>query len=203
MHWNLKKEELKKSETKKEEEMKEKLKKEEELKQAEQKKKEGGGIFSFFFKGKKPTDKEDKGIDVSLAMDTSPNSSRDNSINYVKDAGKEYIRPLPDRLKADGPPTAREMVETGIIKKLLKSYFKVVKKNIADLVPKAIMALLVNKSKATAQNELVGSLYSDQSIEELMAENPAVVEKRTECKKTITALQDSLKILHDISFTGS
>lgn len=35
----------------------------------------------------------------------------------------------------------------GVIKKLIHSYYEIVKKAIADAVPKAIITFLVNKSK--------------------------------------------------------
>ena len=45
---------------------------------------------------------------------------------------------------------------------LLSSYFDIVRKNIQDTVPKAIMYFLVNASKENIQNELVRSLYKEE-----------------------------------------
>ena len=47
------------------------------------------------------------------------------------------------------------MIETKVIQNLIQSYFDLVKKNIADIVPKTIMAFLVNESRKRAQSELV------------------------------------------------
>jgi len=41
-------------------------------------------------------------------------------------------------------------METIIIQNLIQSYYSIVKKNVADLVPKTIMAFLVNESKNIA-----------------------------------------------------
>src|SRR5947207_7549905 len=48
----------------------------------------------------------------------------------------------------DEPPlTERERLETDLIRSLISSYFHIVKESIQDLVPKAIMHLLVNHCK--------------------------------------------------------
>jgi dynamin 1-like protein len=46
-------------------------------------------------------------------------------------------------------------METKVIQNLIESYFNLVKKSIADMVPKTIMAFLVNESRKIAQSELV------------------------------------------------
>ena len=57
---------------------------------------------------------------------------------------------------------------------MIQSYFAIVKKNIADLVPKTIMAFLVNESKNIAQRELVSDIYKQGNLEELMVEDPVI-----------------------------
>jgi dynamin 1-like protein len=46
-------------------------------------------------------------------------------------------------------------METKVIQNLIFSYFNIVKKNVADLVPKSILAFLINESRKIAQSELV------------------------------------------------
>ena len=55
--------------------------------------------------------------------------------------------------------SARVVMETRIIQNLISSYFDLTKKNIADIVPKTIMAFLVQKSREMAQSELVEKVY--------------------------------------------
>ena len=50
-------------------------------------------------------------------------------------------------MSSDNP---RIMMETMIIKNLINSYFSIVKKNVGDLVPKTVMAFLINQSKSIA-----------------------------------------------------
>jgi len=45
------------------------------------------------------------------------------------------------------PLTERERIETDLIRSLIGSYFHIVRESIQDLVPKAIMHLLVNHCK--------------------------------------------------------
>ena len=47
------------------------------------------------------------------------------------------------------------LMETKMIQNLIFSYFNIVKKNISDLVPKTIMAFLINESRKITQSELV------------------------------------------------
>ena len=56
-------------------------------------------------------------------------------------------------------------METRVIQNLIQSYFGIVKKNLADLIPKTIMAFLVNESKRLAQSELVVHVYQAKDLE--------------------------------------
>jgi dynamin 1-like protein len=156
------------------------------------------GILSHFGLFRSTPKEEDKKEQAKEAMDVMKKGRVQNQFN-MKDAGFLYMKALPEGMRADNPASSREMLETEIIKQLLESYFSVVKKNVTDMVPKTIMAFLVNKSKFQAQNKLVASLYSAENVEALMEENPLVLEKRSECKKMVQVLQDSLKALNDIS----
>jgi dynamin 1-like protein len=61
------------------------------------------------------------------------------------------------RAKDDDPGQSqpRADMETQMIKSLITSYFNCVRKTMNDMVPKTIMAFLVNKSKNTSQRKLV------------------------------------------------
>ena len=65
-----------------------------------------------------------------------------------------------------------------MIQNLIQSYFAIVKKNIADLVPKTIMAFLINESKNIAQRELVSEIYKQTNLDDLMVEDPVISQTR-------------------------
>jgi len=169
----------------------ERLKKQrqEELAKQEQKKQEQGWLKSMIFgKKNKPNEKEDE-------CKTTVN-------DYLGNKNESSNR-FPKNLQLSTTPTAREMMEVAAIKQLLEAYFNIIRKNVMDLVPKTIVTFLINKSKTVAQNELVSSLYLEENIEELMAENPAISERRKECRNTIKALQEALKTLNKVSYGHS
>jgi len=60
-----------------------------------------------------------------------------------------------------GQSQSRADMETQMIKSLITSYFNTVRKTMNDMVPKTVMAFLVNKSKNTAQRSLVQRIYAD------------------------------------------
>ena len=69
--------------------------------------------------------------------------------------------------------------------KLIKSYFLIVKKNIQDTVPKAIMHFLVNNAKDNLQSELVSSLYKKEEFEFLLEESEHIAARRKEAHEML------------------
>ncbi|KAI6023801.1 dynamin protein dnm1 [Pisolithus microcarpus] len=83
--------------------------------------------------------------------------------------------------------TQREEMETALIRSLIASYFSIVRQSIQDLIPKAIMHLLVNYSSKHVQNRLVATLYKPELFSELLDEDEALVAERTrEAFKTLS-----------------
>lgn len=80
-------------------------------------------------------------------------------------------------------------METRVIQNLIQSYFDLVKKNISDLVPKTVMAFLVNESRKIAQSELVECIYKQSNLDDLVVEDPQVKAARENCKQIIKALK--------------
>lgn len=66
------------------------------------------------------------------------------------------------------------------------------------MVPKSIMHFLVNSSKENIQNELVAALYKEELFDELLAESPAIAQRRSQCKEMIDMLRKAHEILNEV-----
>ncbi|KAK6540984.1 Dynamin- GTPase protein [Orbilia ellipsospora] len=105
----------------------------------------------------------------------------------------------------DAPPTfeepalsEREQMETELIRKLISSYFNIVREMIADQVPKAIMHLLVNHSKDVVQNRLVSELYREEYFEDLLYEDDNIKSERTKCERLLATYKEAAKIISEV-----
>ncbi|KAI9219143.1 Dynamin central region-domain-containing protein [Blastocladiella britannica] len=92
-------------------------------------------------------------------------------------------------------PREREDFAIALIRSLIHSYFGIVKKALADAVPKAVMHLLVNATKEALQNRLVQALYRDEVFDEVLQEDPAISKARKECKELLEVYQSALEVI--------
>ncbi|KAH3899799.1 probable Vacuolar protein sorting-associated protein 1 [Saccharomycodes ludwigii] len=104
----------------------------------------------------------------------------------------------PPVLKATGQMTERETIETEVIKLLIDSYFSIVKKTVADIIPKAIMLKLIVKSKNDIQRVLLEKLYDNPNVTDLTKENDITIQRRKECKKMVEVLENANEIVSSI-----
>ncbi|MGH0146040.1 UNVERIFIED_CONTAM: hypothetical protein FKN15_020404 [Acipenser sinensis] len=74
----------------------------------------------------------------------------------------------------------REQRDCEVIQRLINSYFLIVRESIQDSVPKAVMHFLVNFVKERLQSELVGQLYKQSKLEELLSESQDTARQRRE-----------------------
>ncbi|CDJ61057.1 dynamin-like protein, putative [Eimeria maxima] len=100
-------------------------------------------------------------------------------------------------------PSDREQIETELIKSLLWSYFQIVRKNVADAVPKAIMYFMVNTAKDVLQRELVAQLYREELFGELMKEAGDISAKRQQCKQLLKSIRSALEIISQVRELGA
>lgn len=92
----------------------------------------------------------------------------------------------------------REQMETELIRRLISSYFNIVRETIADQVPKAIMHLLVNHSKDVVQNKLVTELYREEYFNDLLYEDDNIKAEREKCERLLETYRQAAKIVNDV-----
>ncbi|KAG9346940.1 hypothetical protein JZ751_005867 [Albula glossodonta] len=97
--------------------------------------------------------------------------------------------------------SAREQRDCEVIERLIKSYFLIVRKNIQDSVPKAVMHFLVNHVKDSLQSELVGQLYKSGLLDDLLTESEDMAQRRKEAADMLKALQKASQVIAEIRET--
>lgn len=97
--------------------------------------------------------------------------------------------------------TPKEQRDCMVIERLIRSYFLIVRKNIQDSVPKAIMFFLVNHVKDNLQSELVTHLYKNENYKELLSESEHIAVRRREATEMLKALQKANTIISEIRET--
>merc|ERR1711971_724662 len=94
-------------------------------------------------------------------------------------------------------PQLERQVET--IRNLVDSYMKIVTKTCRDLVPKVIMALMINDAKAFIQGDLLANLYATGNTQDMMEESADEALKREEMLRMYHACKEALKVISEIS----
>ena len=144
-------------------------------------KKDEPSFFGSFFAPKGGAAKK-KGV---AAMDAPPTNIRpQNALNERETMETEVI-------SAYFFPSSRTFfnLHRSILSELLiHSYFNIVKREMIDMVPKAISLTLVNHSKENLQRELLQELYKPEVLDELLKESDFVVSRRKEVQAMVAAL---------------
>ncbi|XGW25509.1 hypothetical protein V3C99_006714 [Haemonchus contortus] len=97
--------------------------------------------------------------------------------------------------------TRNEQKDCLIIERLIRKYFMIVRKNVQDSVPKAIMHFLVNYVRDNLQSELVRQLYKQDLLEDLLAETEDMAQRRKETLETMKALNQASLIISEVRET--
>ncbi|KAJ1918765.1 Dynamin- GTPase protein [Mycoemilia scoparia] len=116
------------------------------------------------------------------------------------DGSSDYdnkVASLTTRLGEDLSVEERDDMETTLIRLLITSYFGIVRKTIQDLVPKAIMHLLVGEVCQSMQNRLVEELYKENLIDDLMAEDPSLKAEREQRKAMLEVYREAFVTLNE------
>ncbi|XP_034452121.1 dynamin-1-like protein isoform X1 [Hippoglossus hippoglossus] len=97
--------------------------------------------------------------------------------------------------------SSREQRDCEVIQRLINCYFLIVRKSIQDSVPKTVMHFLVNFVKEHLQSELVGQLYKQTLLQDLLIESEDTAQQRTEVAQMLEALKKANNIISEIRET--
>ncbi|KAG8740194.1 vacuolar protein sorting-associated protein 1, partial [Ceratobasidium sp. 428] len=118
--------------------------------------------------------------------------------NQPKKKGAAVMEAPPAVIRPQAQLSDRETMETEVIKLLITSYYNIVKREMIDMVPKAISLTLVNHSKENLQRELLQELYKPEVLDELLKESDYVINRRKEVVQMLGALNKADEIVASV-----
>lgn len=155
----------------------------------------GSGSTSFW--GSIFTSSEDRAH--SSARDSSANKSYASATPSLEHSFSSIqLREPPLVLKPSENHSEQESLEIAITKLLLQSYYNIVRKNVEDFVPKAIMHFLVNHTKRELHNFLITTLYREELFGDILREPDEITTKRRQIRENLRVLQQAYKTLDEI-----
>lgn len=99
--------------------------------------------------------------------------------------------------------TVREQRGLDLLKGMLEVYFSIIRRKVCDQVPKAVMAMLVNRLKDQLYGVLVAKLYSSERIEHLLKETDEVVNQRRHMREVHSMLSKAMEALDEVQGIGT
>uniref|UniRef100_A0A1I7X5K6 GED domain-containing protein n=1 Tax=Heterorhabditis bacteriophora TaxID=37862 RepID=A0A1I7X5K6_HETBA len=96
-------------------------------------------------------------------------------------------------------PQLERQVET--IRNLVDSYMRIITKTIKDLVPKAIMHLIVGQVNEFMHDELLAQIYQCGDTDSLMEESQIEAQKREEMLRMYHACKEALRIISEVNMS--
>ncbi|KAL9244780.1 hypothetical protein vseg_018507 [Gypsophila vaccaria] len=121
-----------------------------------------------------------------------PAHTLDNSFSMI------HLKEPPSILRPTENQTETGSIEIAVTKLLLKSYYDIVRKNVEDSVPKAIMHFLVNHAKRELHNVFIKKLYRENLFEEMLQEPNEVATKRKQTREKLRVLNQAFRVLDEL-----
>lgn len=146
----------------------------------------------------KPTGKQPSSVAVTTEKDDTFGGFFGNFFLSKNKKRLAAMEAPPSVLRASGQMSEREMVETEVVKLLINSYYGIVQRTVADLVPKSITYNLILSSKESIQKELLEKLYRSDGLDDLVKENEFTVQRRKECQRMVEALSKASAIVSSV-----
>jgi len=131
-----------------------------------------------------------KSLDRHLDADMLPTSSSSASGYPGSGSGSAH--------GSHGPHADQDEMAIDLIQNLIATYFSIVRQTIQDLVPKAVMHLLIGHSRESVQNRLVASLYKENLFEDLLFEDEGLTAERQRIKALLDSYKEGFRVLSDV-----
>lgn len=152
--------------------------------------------FLNYFFGKK--DEQGKPDNNKIAPFSYPTETESSELKFNLPTDSSLQSQLDHFHLDEGELTEREQLECELIRRLIASYFSIVRETIRDQVPKAIMCLLVNYCKEGVQNQLVQKLYKETLFDELLYEDEALIQEREKCEKLLETYREAANVISEV-----
>ena len=81
----------------------------------------------------------------------------------------------------------------------MESYFGIVSKSVRDIVPKAIMHMMVNFLKEYLATDLLPMIYAAGNQDQLMEESTQAAQRREEMIRMYHTCKDALTLISEVS----
>lgn len=86
----------------------------------------------------------------------------------------------------------RNLIEVG------GRYYDIVREQLKDMVPKAIVKFLVDESTQLLRPKMIEAIFNSSDLVDLLHEDPAITKKRIACQQIVDALRKAKEILNEV-----
>lgn len=131
-------------------------------------------------------------------------------INAPKAVGNPRDRPLPEKPAVPDPISVCSIYgaskefnnnQAREIKDLVQigtKYFEIVREQIKDIVPKAVVQFLVKRSTELLRPKMIENIFNTPELKDLLTEDPSITSKRVACQQMVQALRKAQNILNEV-----
>lgn len=110
----------------------------------------------------------------------------------------DNFQSIPAKLQPSSLMTDNEVRNHEVLRLLVEGYFCIVKRTVADQVPKAVMHFMVEALKSRIHAELTKDLYKPEKVDALLKEADDVVNRRNAANKMVEALNRAQETLNGV-----
>ena len=139
-----------------------------------------------------------------------PDFRGNQAINAAKADGDPRARALPEKPAVPDPVgvcslygaskeynnnQAREIKD---LVQIASKYYDLIRDQVKDLVPKAVVRFLVKKSNDMLRPKMIENIFNTPNLAELLTEDSSITSKRIACQQMVLALNKAQAILNEV-----